>query len=125
MPTEMRMQNRLMEIRRFSYSVGIVLSASFALACSTRDLLEVNDPDIVKPIDVESPAGTDAVRLGAIQRWRLTTGADNTNGQESTWLFGGLLADEWGTGSTFVQNDEADKRSIGSENSTVTFEFRK
>ena len=55
----------------------------------------------------------------------LTTGADNTNGPESTWLFGGLLADEWGTASTFVQNDEVDKRAIGSDNSTVTIAFRK
>jgi hypothetical protein len=94
-------------------------------ACSTDSLLEVTDPDIVKPEDVQSPAGADAVRIGAIHRWRLTTGADNTNGNESTWLFGGLLTDEWGTASTFVQNDEVDKRAIGFDNSTVTFAFRK
>src|SRR6185436_15781239 len=75
--------------------------------------------------DVQSAAGADAVRLGAIQRWRLITGADNTNGQESTWLFGGLLTDEWGTASTFVQNDEVDKRAIGASNPTVTFAYRK
>ena len=96
-----------------------------ALGCSTEELLKADDPDIVKPEDVNSAAGADAVRLGAIQRWRLTTGADNTNGQESTWLFGGLLTDEWGTGSTFVENDEVDKRAIGSSNGTVTFAFRK
>ena len=34
---------------------------------------------------------------------------------ESTWLFGGLLVDEWATSSTFVQNDETDQRSISAE----------
>ena len=61
----------------------------------------------------------------ALQRFRFATGGDNTNGQESTWLTGGLLADEWGTSSTFVQNDELDERRIKLDNLTVTFDFRK
>lgn len=106
-------------------AAATMLVAVALVACRTSDLLEANDPDIVAPENVQTAAGADAVRLGAIQRWRLTTGADNTNGQESTWLFGGLLTDEWGTGSTFVQNDEVDKRAIGASNQTVTFAFRK
>src|SRR5205807_10621854 len=46
-------------------------------------------------------------------------------GNESTWLFGGLLTDEWGTSSTFVQNDQVDERRTGADNSTVTYAFRK
>lgn len=106
-------------------TLAVLAAAALATACRTEDLLTADDPDLVKPENVETAAGADAVRLGAIQRWRLTTGADNTNGQESTWLFGGLLTDEWGTGSTFVQNDEVDKRAIGASNQTVTFAFRK
>ncbi|HEU4995639.1 MAG TPA: hypothetical protein VFT29_12515 [Gemmatimonadaceae bacterium] len=115
----------MIDTTRRRRAAATMLVAAALVACRTSELLEANDPDIVAPENVESPAGADAVRLGAIQRWRLTTGADNTNGQESTWLFGGLLTDEWGTGSTFVQNDEVDKRAIGASNQTVTFAFRK
>ena len=63
------------------------------------------DPDIIDPSSVQSPAGAVAVRNGALSRLRGVT-ADG----ESTWLFGGLLVDEWATSSTFVQNDETDQR---------------
>lgn len=52
--------------------------------------------------------------------------ADASHG--NTWLFGGLLADEWATASTFVQNDEVDEvdeRRTKLDNSTVAFAFRK
>jgi hypothetical protein len=121
----MHMRTMLMNFRRAVVTAGVLASAFVAISCDTDKLLTAEDPDVVKPEDVRSAAGADAVRIGAIHRWRLITGADNTNGQESTWLFGGLLADEWGTASTFVQNDEVDKRAIGADNSTVTFAFRK
>ena len=95
-------------------------------ACSLNDtLLETTDPDLVFPDQLDSPEGAAGLRIGALQRWRFSTGGDNTNGQESTWLTGGLLADEWGTASTFVQNDELDERRIKLDNNTVTFDFRK
>src|SRR5206468_9633429 len=45
-------------------------------------------------------------------------------GDEGTWLIGGLLADEWSTSSTFVQNDELDERQISLSNGTVTGSVR-
>ena len=100
------------------------LAAIGATACSDS-LLKATDPDLIAPSDLDSPEGANALRIGALQRWRFATGGDNTNGQESTWLTGGLLADEWGTSSTFVQNDELDERRIQLNNATVTFDFRK
>ena len=109
----------------FALAAAAVLAAA-AQGCNASDkLLSADDPDLVNPANTRSAAGAEGVRLGALERWKLTTGGDNTNGQESTWLFGGLLADEWGTSSTFVQNDETDERQIKLDNSTVTFEFRK
>jgi len=96
-----------------------------ATACSTKSLLDAPDPDLIAPPDLATPEGANALRIGALQRWRFSTGGDNTNGQESTWLTGGLLADEWATSSTFVQNDELDERRIKLDNATVTFDFRK
>ena len=103
----------------------LTLAVFGATACDSKALLDAPDPDIITPSDLDSPEGALALRIGAMQRWRFSTGGDNTNGQESTWLTGGLLADEWATSSTFVQNDELDERRIHLDNATVTFDFRK
>ncbi|HVT39042.1 MAG TPA: hypothetical protein VHE78_08350, partial [Gemmatimonadaceae bacterium] len=109
-------------------AAAVAALASFA-AChgSVTDALlnetiptDPNGTPIIDPNNVNSPAGADAVRLGALGRFR-----DAAGGSESTWLFGGLLADEWVTSSTFIQNDEADERAITSTNGTVTTQFRR
>jgi len=117
------MRNRSAGLRRALAAAGVVAGSLLGTACT--EMLQVEDPDLVKPADINSPAGADAVRLGAIQRFRFITGADNANGNESTWLFGGLLTDEWGTSSTFVQNDQVDERRTTADNSTVTYAYRK
>jgi hypothetical protein len=121
------MMNMLLEtnVRRIARH-GATAMLVLAAGCNPSDsLLSANDPDIVKPVDVQTADGADAVRLGAMARFRNITAGDNGNGNESTWLFGGLLTDEWGTSSTFVQNDEVDERSTKLDNSTVTYAFRK
>src|SRR5689334_4454487 len=121
---------RKLNIRGVARARAVLLGSTVALAalagtaCSDS-LLKATDPDLIAPSDLDSPEGANAVRIGALQRWRFATGGDNTNGQESTWLTGGLLADEWGTSSTFVQNDELDERRIKLDNATVTFDVRK
>jgi hypothetical protein len=96
-------------------------SAAGLSACDTvkTNLLEAVNPDIINPSSVQSAAGATAVRNGALSRLR-TAAADG----ESTWMFGGLLVDEWATSSTFVQNQETDQRSTQLNNSTVTGELR-
>jgi hypothetical protein len=93
---------------------GVVLACENSV---TKKLLEVTDPDVIDPSAVVSLEGANAVRLGAIGRLRDATGA--TTNAESSWLFGGLLADEWSTSSTFVQNDETDERAVSLSNGTV------
>lgn len=90
----------------------------------SEKLLEASDPDLVNETDLQNPEGAEATRVGALSRWRDATGGDNANGDENTWLLGGLLADEWATASTFVQNDELDARRIQTNNSSVTQGFR-
>jgi hypothetical protein len=89
-----------------------------AVGCKDK-LLGVTDPDIINPSDVLSAEASVAVANGAIATFRSITG-----GGESTWMFGGLLADEWSTSSTFIQNDETDQRQTQEFNSTVTTELR-
>src|SRR3954463_5855291 len=121
---------RILNIRGVARARAVLLGSTVALAAlagtACQDsLLKATDPDLITPSDLDTPEGANALRIGALQRWRFSTGGDNTNGQESTWLTGGLLAGEWGTSSTFVQNDELDERRIKLDNATVTFDFRK
>ena len=100
----------------------LALTAAVGLtACDTakENLLEAINPTIIDPTSVQSAAGATAVRNGALSRLRSST-ADG----ESTWLFGGLLVDEWATSSTFVQNDETDQRSIQLNNATIQGDLR-
>ena len=103
-----------------------VLVTTGAVACDSvkTTLLEAKDPDIIDPSSVQSAAGANAVRSGALSRFRLATVGSGNAGTEGTWLIGGLLADEWSTSSTFVQNDEADERQISTANSSVDGSLR-
>src|SRR5512141_1835054 len=107
--------------RRAVLTTLALVSAAGLAGCDTvkKNLLEAKDPEIIDPASVQSAAGATAVRNGALSRLRTAT-ADG----ESTWLFGGLLADEWATSSTFVQNDETDQRTIQLDNGTVNTELR-
>jgi len=121
---KMNMRNRYQDVRRVLVTAGVVASAALAVGCSTDSLLQAPDPDLINPPDIQSADGANAVRLGAMRRWTQVTAGPNSNGNESTWLFGGLLVDEWGTASTFVQNDQVDERRATSDNATVTNAFR-
>jgi hypothetical protein len=90
-----------------------------ALACSTDSILDVEDPDLILPDNVNSLAGARAVANGALGRFRTITA-----GSEGTWLYGGLLTDEWATSSTFIQNDETDQRKVQLLNTQVTGFYR-
>ena len=117
------MRKSSFDTRRVVLTAGIVAAAAFAVGC-TDALLRATDPDPVDPGALQSPDGAEGVRLGAMRRWVLATAGPNSNGNESTWLFGGLLGDEWATASTFVQNDQVDTRRTGADNGTVTNAFR-
>jgi hypothetical protein len=119
------MRSRYSEVGRVLAVAGILAAAAFVPGCDVSDrLLKATDPDPVNPNDVQSADGAEGVRVGAMDRWKRTTGGPYGNGSESTWMFGGLLVDEWGTGSTFVQNDQVDKRATPADNGTVTTAFR-
>src|ERR1700736_799542 len=82
----------------------------------TDSLLKAPDPDLIVPGTVQNSEGAQAMYFGAIQRLAYATTAVQAGIQEPEWLFSGLLADEWSTSSTFVQNDEVDERNIKTDN---------
>ena len=89
--------------------------AVLSAACAPSDVLDVQDPDIINPSDVQSPAGADAVRLGALARFTSTT-----SGAEGLFLLGGLFSDEWVNGDSFIARQEIDQRVITTQNGFLT-----
>ena len=100
-------------------TIGLVQGCSRV----TEPLLDVNDPDLVVPGTIQSAEGANALYIGAIGRLRQST-VSTSDIQEPSWLFSGLLADEWSTSSTFIQNDEVDQRNIKLDNGSVRNQFR-
>jgi len=104
---------------RWLRRTALVLAAAGAAGCS--DVLTVEDPDILEPTDVESAAGADAVRLGTIARLNgATTGGGDVNFSDNLFLLGGLFADEWINGDSFIARQEIDQRVITPENNFLT-----
>ena len=88
-------------------------------ACNTHDLLQVTDPDIINPSDVQSAAGAAAVRVGAIGRLTAAT-SGGSSGSEGLLLLSGLFADEWNNGDSFIARQEVDQRVITISNTFLT-----
>ena len=96
--------------------LGTMAVLSLAACQSPTDAIQVADPDIINPADVQSAAGADAVRVGAIARLNSATsgGGVTTTGSatdEGIFLLGGLFADEWNNGDTFIDRQQVDQRS--------------
>ncbi|MDP9176319.1 MAG: RagB/SusD family nutrient uptake outer membrane protein [Gemmatimonadota bacterium] len=109
-------------VRRTASGVTLALSAALTLslaACTPTDVLEVRDPDIINPEDVQSAAGANAARLGAIARLNAATSGGST-ASEGLFLLSGLLADEWNNGDSFIARWEVDQRSITPQNLFLT-----
>lgn len=101
-------------------SLAIAAAGTLALAaCNPTDVLEVHDPDIIDPSSVQSAAGADAVRLGAIGRLNAAT-SGGSSATEGLFLLSGLFADEWNNGDSFIARWEVDQRSITPQNNFLT-----
>lgn len=101
-------------------SLAVAAAAMLALAaCNPTEVLQVHDPDIINPSDVQSAAGANAVRLGALGRLNAAT-SGGSGGSEGLFLLSGLFADEWNNGDSFIARWEVDQRSITPQNNFLT-----
>ncbi|MDQ6831560.1 MAG: RagB/SusD family nutrient uptake outer membrane protein [Gemmatimonadota bacterium] len=110
--------------RRVAAGVTAVAIAAALAACNVDRVLAVHDPDIVNPVDVSSPSGAEAVRVGALGRLSDATTA-NITGTETIFQLSGLLADEFRSGDSFVERNETDDRQVQSSNGNVEDATRK
>ena len=99
---------------RSGWASTMVLGAGLLLAaaCSPTDILEVELPDIIDPSDVQSAAGANAVRIGALTRF-----VSATTGSGEFFMLSGLFADEWINGDSFIARQEIDQRNVTPQNS--------
>jgi hypothetical protein len=112
MPTPMFRRLALHRWRLLMLLGAITVSPA---GCNSDTFLAIEDPDIINPSNVQSSAGANAVRLGALARLNSAT-----SGGESLLLLGGLFTDEWLNGDSFIGRQEVDQRTITVQNSFVT-----
>lgn len=89
-----------------------VVALAATAACSSDEILSVQDPDIIDPASFRTASAALALRSGVVLRV-----AQASTGTESMSLLGGLLADEYRSGDTFEQRNTTDQRTLISQNS--------
>jgi len=101
-------------------ALALAIAFVAGAACSKADsILEVEDPDVINPQNLNSASAARALAAGVAHRV-----SQATSGDESLFLFGGLLADEWRSGDTFEQRNTTDQRSIVVTNSFLAGQMR-
>lgn len=122
MTSQMIFSSGTSRIRRAVTAAVVTSMAAGTLAvaaCNPTDLLQVTNPDIINPSDVQSAAGAAAVRAGAIGRLNSATSGGSAN-SEGLFLLSGLFADEWINGDSFIARQEVDQRIITISNNFLT-----
>lgn len=104
------MQN-LKSFARLTAATAAVSVGSMMLAsCDVKqELLQPQQPQVINPGDVQNATGADGLYTGTLSRLRLALNGGNNN-QEELWAFEGLMTDEFKSGDTFSQRNDADQR---------------
>jgi hypothetical protein len=108
-------------ILRLLRSLGRTTPALLLLAAGCG-LLDTDQPNIVEPGDLDSPAGADALRVGAISDFGFAKDGDgdlNLGRTDGHVLLSGLLADEFVLSTTPPTEQEVDQRRMFTSNSTI------
>jgi hypothetical protein len=110
---------------RSAAPIGAMALAMVVLnACSVQDsLLEQQQPQIIRPADVQNSTGALALYTGALGRFRTALNGGNNN-QETIWNFEGLMTDELQSADSFSQRNDADQRATQTNDGVmqVTYE---
>ena len=99
-------------------TAGTLLIAALALSTGCG-LLDTDQPNIVGPGDVETEAGAQARRIGAIADFAFAQDGDGTQFEDGHILLSGLMADEFVLSTTPPTEQEVDQRRVFVNNSTL------
>jgi len=89
-------------------------------ACNVKqELLAPQNPGVIDPGSVANTAAADALFVGALGRWKasMNGGGNNT---EALWNWQALFTDEIQSGDTFSQRNDADARSLQTNDAVLT-----
>ena len=78
-------------------------------------LLDTETPDIIEPGDIETAAGAQARRVGALSDWTFIRDGDGTEFVDGEILLTGLMADEFVLSTTPPGEQEIDQRKISTD----------
>src|SRR2546422_3838461 len=104
-------------------TLAVAAAALPVAACS----LDVTDPDIITPDNLQGASALPTIRAAAIGDFALSysgSGADGSQGTEGITMMSGLLGDEWVNSETFPTRIEIDRRATLVTNGTLTGWFR-
>jgi starch-binding outer membrane protein, SusD/RagB family len=100
---------------RWILSSAALAAAPIFSGCDVKqELLAPQNPGVIDPSSVNSPAAAAGLRIAALGQLK-----SRTAGGESVWLYSGLLTDEWKSSDTFSQRNETDQRSIQTNNANT------
>ena len=98
------------------------LAALAPLTGCQSGILDVTNPDIIPTIN--SASGAIALKNGTVLRLAQVTAGLGGNGPDNLFIYGGLLADEYRSGDTFVQRNDMDQRRWDPTNTFLAGPFR-
>jgi starch-binding outer membrane protein, SusD/RagB family len=90
--------------------------------CNSLGILDVTNPDIIPTVN--SASGAIALKNGVVLRLAQVTAGIGGNGPDNLFIYGGLLADEYRSGDTFVQRNDMDQRRWDPTNTFLAGPFR-
>lgn len=116
----LRIANRARWAVAGAAAVGI---ASLAACDPKQELLNPQQPGVISPTDVANATGAEGLYLGTLGRLRTSLNGGSNN-QEQLWAFEGLMTDEFKSGDTFSQRNDADQRITQNNDNTLTPIYR-
>lgn len=95
---------------------GLVVAAT-ALACNTKDILQVTDPDVARPSALQGAAALPTLRAGAIGNFGVAYNGGAADVEQVH--LSALLSDEFINTETFPTRIEIDQRAISLTNTSL------
>lgn len=111
------MKNGMTKFWAALLTAGMLVGAS---ACNTDDLLEVIDPDLVTPANVQGAKGAELFWAGALGQF----GEAYSGSGGGMVAYTGMFSDEFHLSGTFPTRNEVDRREIDEQNGTMEGEYR-
>ncbi len=105
---------------RTAAACAVAVGSLLLGACNVKqELLAPQNPGVIDPGAVANTAAADALWVGTLGRWKasMNGGGNNT---EALWNWQALFTDELISGDTFSQRNDADSRSLQTNDAVLT-----